>query len=76
MHFFSVWKSIPLSLVIKDKKALKMHELHVLVRDSVLKIENNASIAEAKNILKIIIDRISIHASYRSVRFIVDVDPV
>ena len=41
-----------------------------------LKIENNESIIEGKNILKIIIDRMNAHASYRSVRLIVDVDPV
>jgi primosomal protein N' (replication factor Y) len=45
-------------------------------KNVLLKIENNASIAEAKNILNTIIERMSNHTDYKSIRFIVDIDPV
>jgi len=41
-----------------------------------LKIEQKGSISEAKNILNTIIERMSNHPDYKSIRFIVDVDPV
>jgi primosomal protein N' (replication factor Y) len=45
-------------------------------KNVLLKIENNASIAEAKNILNTIIDRMSNHTDFKAIRFILDVDPV
>ena len=45
-------------------------------KNVLLKIENNASIAEAKNILNTIIDRMSNHTDFKTTRFILDVDPV
>ena len=45
-------------------------------KNILLKIENKASISEAKDILHIIIDRIKSHPDAKSVRFLVNVDLV
>ena len=45
-------------------------------KDILLKIEQKGSIVKAKEILRIIIQRIQNQTEYKSVRFIVDVDPV
>ena len=41
-----------------------------------LKIEQKGSIAEAKVILSTIIERMQNHSDFKSIRFIIDVDPV
>ena len=45
-------------------------------KNLLLKIEHEASISEAKSILDTIIEKIKNHTEYKSVRFILDVDPV
>jgi len=46
------------------------------LKNILLKIENEASISTAKHILQNIIDKMRIDANYKSVRFILDVDPI
>jgi primosomal protein N' (replication factor Y) len=45
-------------------------------KNVLLKIEQKGSIAEAKNILVTIIERMQNHPDHKAVRFILDVDPV
>ena len=45
-------------------------------KNVLLKIEQKGSIAEAKVILSTIIERMQIHTDFKSIRFIIDVDPV
>ncbi|MAW21700.1 MAG: primosomal protein N' [Flavobacteriales bacterium] len=45
-------------------------------KNVLLKIEQKGSISEAKNILQNIIDSMQKHSDFKSVRFIIDVDPV
>ena len=45
-------------------------------KNVLLKIEQKGSIAEAKNILNTIIVRMQSHTDFKSIRFIVDVDPI
>jgi len=45
-------------------------------KNVLLKIEHEASISEAKSILNTIIEKMKNHTDYKSVRFILDVDPV
>ena len=45
-------------------------------KNVLLKIEHEASTNQAKNILNTIIDRMKNHSDFKSVRFILDVDPV
>ena len=45
-------------------------------KNVLLKIEHEASTNQAKNILNTIIDRMQNHSDFKSIRFILDVDPV
>ena len=45
-------------------------------KNILLKIEHEASISEAKNILNTIIEKMQNHSDYKAVRFILDVDPI
>jgi primosomal protein N' (replication factor Y) len=45
-------------------------------KNVLLKIEQKGSVPEAKNILQTIIDSMQNHPDFKSVRFIIDVDPV
>ena len=45
-------------------------------KNVLLKIEHKASISEAKSILHTIIEKMKTHSDYKSVRFILDVDPI
>ena len=45
-------------------------------KNILLKIEQEGSLTEAKNILHTIIVRIKKHVDFKAIRFIVDVDPV
>jgi primosomal protein N' (replication factor Y) len=45
-------------------------------KNVLLKIEQKGSIAEAKVILSTIIERMQNHSNFKSIRFIIDVDPV
>ena len=45
-------------------------------KNVLLKIENNASITKAKNILNTIIEKMKNHPDFKAIRFIVDIDPV
>ena len=45
-------------------------------KNVLLKIENEASISEAKSILNTIIEKMQNHTDYKAVRFILDVDPI
>jgi len=54
-----------------------MSQSNVMIEKNILlKIENEASISTAKHILQNIIDKMRIDANYKSVRFILDVDPI
>ena len=44
-------------------------------KNLLLKIEAEASVSEAKNILHKIINKMQSHSDYKGVRFILDVDP-
>ena len=44
-------------------------------KNLLLKIEAEASVSEAKNILHTIINKMQSHSDYKGVRFILDVDP-
>ena len=45
-------------------------------KNVLLKIEQEGSVVEAKNILQTIVGRMQEHADFKSIRFILDVDPV
>ena len=45
-------------------------------KNVLLKIEQEGSVAEAKKILNTIIERMQNHSDFKSIRFIMDVDPV
>ena len=45
-------------------------------KNVLLKIEQKGSVAEAKNILQTIIESMQHHLDFKSVRFVIDVDPI
>ena len=45
-------------------------------KNVLLKIEDNASITEAKNILQTIVGSMKEHVDFKGIRFILDIDPV
>ena len=45
-------------------------------KDVLLKIEHQGSVSEAKGILQTLLNRIQEHSDFKSIRFILDVDPI
>ena len=45
-------------------------------KDVLLKIEHHGSVSEAKGILQTLLNRIQEHSDFKSIRFILDVDPI